>query len=57
MRTGWRRGHLDHSVIFLSENYTIAIKAYTLLSHEINLVISVPQDLLIPSQLENWAFL
>lgn len=55
MRTGWQHGHFEHIVIFLSWNYAIAIKAYKLVSHKINLVISVPQDLLIPSEIENFA--
>ena len=51
MRTAWQYGHFDHIVIFLSENYTIAIKAYKLVFHEINLVISAFQELVIFNEL------
>lgn len=39
------------TVIFLSENYAIGIKACKLVFHEIKVIISVPQDLVILSEL------
>lgn len=51
MRTAWQQGYFDHTVTFLSENYTIDIKACKLVFHEISVIISVPQDLVILSEL------